>query len=159
MNRIYNEVWAGNWGFSPMSDKELLESAFLLRHIGEADLVFFIQRGEEPVGVFLILPDLNPVFKHCGGRIRLSALPRLWRDKADAPYYRLILFGIKKDYHQLGVPMIAINHIYRTLSRKKRFEHIELAWSLEDHEPIGEIMRMLDLKPRKRHRIYRKELR
>ena len=39
--------------------------------IGDPDLAFFIYYEDEPAGVCVVLPDINPLLKRLNGRIGL----------------------------------------------------------------------------------------
>ena len=60
VNKIYNECWSGNWGYVPMTEKEILKVAHELYYFLDTDLIFFLYIDQEPIGVSLVLPDINP---------------------------------------------------------------------------------------------------
>ena len=68
---IYNDCWSGNWGYVPLSDNETLEMGKSMVKIGDPDLAFFIYYEDEPAGICVVLPDINPLLKRLNGRIGL----------------------------------------------------------------------------------------
>ena len=56
---IYNAAWEKNWGFIPMNDEELRALVKDLGMLVEADLAFFAEIADEPVGFALTIPNFN----------------------------------------------------------------------------------------------------
>ena len=89
LNRVYNECWAHNWGFTPMTDLEMQENAKNMVHILDPKLTFFLCHGHEHVGVFVCLPDINPLLT------RKSTVPRVWvRWPSPSVMYRTGYFSV-----------------------------------------------------------------
>ena len=61
VKEIYHEAWFDNWGFVPMTDAECEEMGHNLVRILDPGLSFFMLDGQEPVGVGVIVPDINPL--------------------------------------------------------------------------------------------------
>jgi GNAT superfamily N-acetyltransferase len=158
MNRMYNECWTHNWGFVPMTDEEIKESAKPMYHFLDPDVAFFICHEDEPVGFCLILPDLNPLLKRFNGRLGLSALIKKYLYWSEIKGLRGLLFGVKEQYRQMGLPLVALGHLMRTLRKKDQYHYLELGWNLEDNHAINRLYEDFGAKPYKRYRIYRKDL-
>jgi len=54
----------------------------------------------------VILPDINPMLKRLNGRIGLMGLLKFLLYRREIKGLRLVLFGIKEKYRQLGLPML-----------------------------------------------------
>ena len=158
MNRVYDDCWGHNWGFVPMTDEELSESAKELAHIIDPDLAFFLYQGDEPVGVFLALPDINPFLKRLKGKLGPSAFIKRLLYSSEITGIRILLFGVKDKYRQMGVPLVVFNQLMKIFIQKKQYNYIEAGWTLEDNQAINEFFREGGLKPHKRYRIFRKDL-
>ena len=158
MNRVYTECWGHNWGFVPMSSEELKESVKELKYILDPDLAFFLYHGDEAVGVFLALPDTNPFLKHLNGKLGPSALIKKYRYWSEIDGLRILLFGVKEKYRQMGVPLVALKQLHDVFQRKLQYNYIEASWTLEDNEAINGFFQEGGMKPYKRYRIFRKDL-
>jgi len=55
--KIYNESWAKNWGFLPLTDEEAMVLADFLRLVADPGLMRFAFVKGEPVAVFGAFPD------------------------------------------------------------------------------------------------------
>ncbi len=158
MNRVYNECWANNWGFVPMTDDEIEVTTKHLVHFLDPDLAFFLMHREDVVGLCLIFPDINPLLKRFKGRLGLSALIKKRLYWHEVTGLRGFMFGVKEAYRQTGVSLVALNYIEKTITAKDQYQYMELGWNLEDNDAINRVYEEGGLRPYKCYRIYRKDL-
>jgi hypothetical protein len=158
MCEIYKECWADNWGFVPTTEKEEDELAKDLLFLIEPDLAFFVYYSGEPVGIGVLLPDFNPLLKRLNGNLGISALIKKYMYQSEIKGLRGLLFGVKNDYRQLGLPLVSVQHVMNVLQTKDKYEYAEMGWTLEDNEAINRLFGESGIAPDKRYRIYRKEL-
>jgi len=158
MTDIYHEAWADNWGFVPMSELEIKEMARNLFLILEEDLIFFVYYDDEPAGVVMFLPDINPLFKSFNGNIGISGPFKYLFRRHYIKGVRGMLFGLKKKYQRLGLPIVAFDHLNSRMRGDSRTEYWELGWNLEDNDAINKFE--LELSPRivKKYRIFKKDI-
>jgi len=157
LNRVYNECWAGNWGFVPMTDGEIAENAKSLTPILDPELAFFLCHKDEPIGVFVCLPDVNPLLKRFNGKLGVSALIKKHLYWSEITGLRILMFGVKEKYRQMGAPFVAFDHIMRVLRNQDKYRYIEAGWTLEDNDAINRFFIEGGTDPYKRYRIYRKD--
>lgn len=155
---IYMECWSENWGFVPMTQAEMGEMARNLARIADPDLVFFLYYNDEPAAVGLVVPDINPLLKRLNGKIGLLGLLKIALYKREIKGLRAMLFGVRKSYQKLGLPLVAFDYMNRT-GREKKYHYLELGWNLEDNDSINQFDSEVGGKVLKRYRIYRKDLR
>jgi hypothetical protein len=67
------------------------------------------------------------------------------------------MVGVKTRYRRLGIDLLLLDRIW-ALAPPKGFTRAELAWILEDNEPITRAIDQLGGIPYKRYRLYQKEL-
>jgi GNAT superfamily N-acetyltransferase len=158
IREIYNDSWSANWGFVPLSGEEMRDIQKSVMAFADPDLAFFIYYEDEPVAVCVIFPDINPLLKRLNGRIGLLGLLKalLYRRKING--LRLLMFGVKEKYRQLGVPMLAFHHIYEVVRKKGKYQYLEMGWTLEDNEAVNTLAVEASARPYKRYRIFRKSL-
>jgi len=157
MDEIYHEAWGSNWGFVPMSPGELEVMAESLLPILDEDLGFFLSVGQEPAGVGLILPDVNPLLRRLDGKIGLTGLFKVLRHKSEIRGTRALLFGVKPRFHQMGVPLVALDYLLELQDRKTRYDRLEMSWTLEDNEAVNGFLRECGGEQYKTYRIYRRD--
>jgi hypothetical protein len=122
----------------------------------DPDMVFFIYYEDEPAAFCVIFPDVNPLLKRLNGRIGLMGLLKFLMYRREINGLRLLMFGIKEKYRQLGLPMLAFRHIYEVVRKKEKYRYLEMGWTLEDNEPINSLIEEAGAKISKKYRIFRK---
>jgi hypothetical protein len=158
IREIYNDSWSGNWGFVPLTENEMKEIQKNVKPFADPDLVFFIYYDDEPAAVCVIFPNVNPLLKRLNGSIGLMGIIKALLYRREITGLRLIMFGIKEKYRQLGLPMLAFQHIYEVARQKKGFKDLEMGWTLEDNESINFLTEETGAKRYKTYRIFRKPL-
>jgi hypothetical protein len=98
------------------------------------------------------------MLKRLNGRIGLMGLLKFLLYRREIKGLRLVLFGIKEKYRQLGLPMLAFHHIYEIVRKKKKFQYLEMGWTLADNESINSLAEEAGAKPYKKYRIFGKSL-
>lgn len=159
VKEIYHEAWFDNWGFVPMTDAEFAEMGKNLFRIVDPALVFFLYYEEEPVGVGVIVPDINPVLRHLNGRIGLLGWLKILLYRRQITGFRGLIFGIRKKYQALGLPLVAFDYLYGILREKtkyQRYKYIELGWNLEDNDLINQWYEDGGARVNKKFRLFRK---
>ena len=83
---------------------------------------------------------MNPLLKRLNGRIGLTGLLKFLMYRREINGLRLLMFGIKEKYRQLGLPMLAFHHIYEVVRKKEKYRYLEMGWTLEDNESINSLI-------------------
>jgi GNAT superfamily N-acetyltransferase len=161
VQEIYNSAWEKNWGFVPMSDREIEWLAKELKPLVEPELLRFAMADGEPVGFILCVPDWNPVLKDLNGsplRHPIKTLKHMTRTKAgDMEGLRLITLGVKASYRKRGIEGALIVEGLR-VALEKGFDWCEYSWILEDNELTKRAVRLMDGELYKVYRVYGKDL-
>jgi len=158
IREIYNASWSGNWGFVPLSANEMRDIQKNVMKFVDPDLVFFIYYEHEPAAFCVIFPDINPLLKRLNGRIGLMGWMKFFMYRRETTGLRLLMFGIKEKFRQLGLPMLAFQHIYEIARKQKKYQNLEMGWTLEDNESINSLIEDAGAKMYKKYRIFRKSL-
>jgi len=88
----------------------------------------------------------------------LSGLLKIALYRREITGLRALLFGIKEKYRQLGLPLLAIRHLYEVVRKKGKYRALELGWTLEDNESINSLVEEAGARIHKKYCIYRKSL-
>jgi hypothetical protein len=158
IREIYNDSWSNNWGFVPLSNGEIRDIQKSVMHFVDPDLAFFIDYEDEPAAVCVIFPDINPLLKRLNGRIGIMGLLKAILYRREIRGMRLLIFGVREKYRQMGIPMLAFHHIYEVVRKKGKYCYLELGWTLEDNESINSLAEEAGAKAYKKYRIFRKSL-
>ena len=156
---IYNECWRENWGFVPMSKRELDMMADELKMILVPELAPIVEKDGIPVAFAVALPDANQAFMKAGGgllRTVLALKVPLFKVRIDR--VRVLLLGVRRAYRGRGLEALMIDRIIRESSRLGMGRG-EMSWILEDNLPMRKILeRILGAEHYRTYRILEKEL-
>ncbi len=156
---IFQESWAQNWAFSPMSMAEAQNHAKELKNVLDLDFFVLFYHEGKPAAGMLAVPDMNPLLKRLNGRIGLSAPWHWWCTRKHLrSTYRIMLFGIKEKYRLMGLPLLLLDYMLEQCKKHPYFTSVEGSWSLEDNVAVNDMMEDFGGVMTKRYRIYRKEL-
>ncbi|HYK82368.1 MAG TPA: hypothetical protein VEU55_04425 [Gemmatimonadales bacterium] len=153
---LYNQAWERNWGFVPLTDKEIDHLAKQLKPIVDPDLVCFAERGGTIIGFAVALPDLNVALKHNPSG-RLWGLPKVLWFARRIHRLRILLLGAVKEYRVTGVDALMYHWIW-TKGVGHGYTWGEGGWILEDNTPMVNAAGQLGFHPYKTYRIYDKLL-
>ena len=113
--RIYNEAWADNWGYLPITEDEADALAESLKPIVDPGLVRFAFIDDEPVAVFGGIPDpnwaLRPRWKWYGDSDAVR-LARLLAVRRHIPRVRIMFFGIRPQWRKIGVDAVLYHECF-----------------------------------------------
>jgi hypothetical protein len=163
VTEIFNDAWAENWGFVPLTDTETDYLAKTLKPLLDPRLVSIVEWHGEPVGFLVCLPNLNEAIRGLSGRLLpLGWAKLLWRLKVKGvKTARVPLMGIRRSIARgmIGglMPFLLIDRVRRE-AVKMGFTHIELSWILEDNTPMRRVNESLGGVAYKTYRIYQKPL-
>jgi len=151
---IYNSAWEKNWGFVPMTDKEIDVLAEKLKPIAVPEIVCIAEFQQEPIGVIIVLPDFNQVLRKLNGKLGLIEILKFlyYRRKIDG--CRALVGGVKKRFRKMGGVFAALYSEVEKNGRKLGYKWGELSWTLEDNFLINQQAIALGHKIYKKYRIY-----
>ena len=159
--QIYNKAWSLFTGVKPMERKEAQTMLQKIKPIIDPNLIYFAYHEQEPIGFFIMVPDLNSIIGRFRGKFGIiNQLRLLWNLKVRRSCDRVfgIIFGITPDYHGKGVESAIMTHILETYIRsgRNRYKSFEFAW-IGDFNPVMNRMieRYVCAKRHKMHTTYR----
>jgi len=160
---IFNDAWAGNWGFVPFTEAEFRQLGQLVRWLVDPGFVQIAEVDGEPVAMIAVLPNVNEAIADLGGRLLPFGWAKLlWRLKVRHPRgARVALMGVRQRLQRsrLGsaLAMLVIDAVRQT-ARRRGVTQAEMSWILEDNRGMRSIIESLGSRCYKRYRIYGKPL-
>lgn len=160
---IFNDAWAGNWGFVPFTEAEFKALGQLVRWLVDPGFVQIAEVAGEPVAMIAVLPNINEAIADLNGRLLPLGWARLlWRLKVRHPRsVRVALMGVRQRVQRtrLGtaLAMLVIDAARQTALRRGATQ-AEMSWILEDNRGMRSIIESLGSRCYKRYRIYGKAL-
>ena len=156
---IYNECWEDNWGFVPMTQREMDMMADELKMIMLPQLAPLVEINGEPVAFAIALPDANQAFRRAGGNLIKAVLAlKVPFFRTRITQVRVMLLGVRKAFRGRGLEALLIDRVISS-SIEMGMGRGELSWILEDNMPMRKILEN-DLKadPYRIYRIYQKNI-
>jgi len=164
---IYEEAWAENWGFTPITTRQFMELAENLRLIIDENLVTIIEGPNgEPVGMACSLYD----YMECTywakkfpfwAQETMQLINLAWRlfikPRPKFKRARLFLAGVMPKYRGLGLDALLYVQPFES-AKKLKIKEGELSWELEDNFAIISPIEKIGGKIYKRMRIWDKKI-
>jgi hypothetical protein len=160
---VFNDAWSDNWGFVPLTEKELIKMAEDTRLILMPELSKLTFIDGEPAAVALAMPNVNELIKDLHGKLLPTGLVKLlWRLKVRGPKSaRLIVLGIRKKWRNVRRYAGLSAFLYVEMNRAGHLlgcKEGELGWTLEDNSAISAGIRLMGGRICKKYRIYERQL-
>jgi len=156
---VYNDAWSDNWGFVPMTERELKKMGEDLRLIFVPQLSQLVFIEGEIAAVALALPNLNELIYDARGKLLpTGALKLLWRLRVRGPKSgRLVILGIRKKFRNMRRYAGLSAYLYVAMNQAGHLLGIrtgELSWTLEDNAKINVGIKMMGGRVYKTYRVY-----
>ncbi len=160
---IFNDAWSDNWGFLPLTESELKKAAADMKMILRPELTQIVAIHGEPVGMCIVLPNVNDNIQDLGGKLNPINLAKLIYRLKVKPVRsgRLILLGIRKKLRHQRKYAALSTYMYTKIDEtgvKHGIRYAELSWTLEDNGAINAGIRLMGAKIYKRYRVYERAL-
>ncbi len=127
---VYNKAWAGHGGLKELDRKVVLKMFKSMKPVMDEKISWFVYYKNEPVGIWINLPDLNQWFKHLQGKFGLwQKLKFLWVKKTKkCDKFVGLVFGIVPEWQGKGVDSYMIVEGAKVIQPKPLYDKYEMLW-------------------------------
>lgn len=128
---VYNAAWAQHGEAKEITKEQVVKLFKKMKPIMDERVVWFAYYKEDPIAMFINIPDLNQYFKHFNGEFGLlQKLQLLWM-KWRGTNKRLtgLAFGVVPKYQALGVDSYLIYAAGLQLQGKGWYHQYEMGWA------------------------------
>ena len=127
---VYNLAWGGH-GVPTMSYAQAKAIILQLKPIIDEKIVWFGYYNDEPIAFFIMLPEMNQIFKHVNGKLdwlgKLKFVWHKWRKTCNKMFG--LVFGIVPDHQGKGVEGALIMAARQMVQDDyHRYENFEMNW-------------------------------
>jgi GNAT superfamily N-acetyltransferase len=161
LRTIYNKAWSLFTGVKEMTEAEAQKLMRTLRPIIDRELIYFAYHNYEPIGFFVMVPDLNRIIGKFDGKFGLwQKLQLVWELKVRKSCDRAfgIIFGITPEFQGKGIESAIMTYILENYVQTGRshYRSFEFAW-IGDFNPVMNRMieRYVCASKHKMHTTYR----
>lgn len=163
VKNLYNNAWAKNWGFIPMTDAEFSQLAEGLKSVLDPDLIYIAEKGGEAVGFSITLPDINQALHAAYPKSytpvwwTMLKLVWNWRVAKKITWIRVLVLGVIPEYRKLGIDALMY---YKTaqVAAKKGMKIAEMSWILDNNDKMNRPIISMGGEVYKTYRFYEKAL-
>ena len=127
---IYNKAWAGHGGMKQLREEQVSIMFKQMKMVMDERVVWFAYHNEDPVAMWVNLPDLNQWFKYLHGKFGLwQKLKFLWikKTKPNKKFTGLV-FGIVPEFQSKGVDAFMIVEGAKIIQPDTPYTEYEMQW-------------------------------
>lgn len=160
---VYNASWGNHAGVAKLTVEDSKALLKQMKPILEEELVWFAYFEGKAIGFYVMLPELNQLFKHLNGKFGIwQKLKFLWhkRQRKNNKVFGVI-FGVSPEFQRKGVELGMV--VAYQEERKKylnktpiyQYNYIEFNWIGDFNTNMVKLCESLEAEKVKRHATYR----
>lgn len=127
---VYNKAWAGHGGLKEMKKDQALVLFNRMKAFMDEDILLFAYYKDQPIAMFLNIPDLNQYFSHFNGKLGL--LQKLWflwmKYRRTCRKFTGVVFGVIPEFQAKGVDAYIIEGLNRAVQRRNHYTEYQMQW-------------------------------
>jgi hypothetical protein len=131
---VYNAAWAGHGGGKEMTDEQAQKLFQSMKFIIDDKIAFITYYNEDPIAIWMNIPDLNQVFKFFKGKFGLwEKIQFYWRFKIrkESKKFVGLVFGVIPKYQALGIDSYMVVEGAKTIQGQTHYKDLELQWQAD----------------------------
>lgn len=160
VREIFNEAWADNWGFVPITEAEFAHLARRLKQILDPRMLFLVEKDGEPVAFVISIPNVNQALHGIrNGRLLPFGILKLWATMklGSIREVRIPLMGVRKKYQGRALDVLAV---LETIEKGLGYgyEACEMGWVLDHNHVLRNLMEAMGGVVDKEYALFEKSL-
>lgn len=154
---IYNEAWAQHGEAKAITLEQIMKLFKTLSPIMDERVIWFAYYKEDPIAMFINIPDVNQYFKHFNGQLGLiQKIHLLWMKwRKQNTQLTGLAFGVVPKYQSLGVDSFLIYSSALLLYKIKLYKQYEMGWAADWNPKMVNIYKSLGANPSRHMVTYR----
>ena len=128
---VYNKAWAGHGGMKQLAREQVAVIFKKMKPVMDEEIIWFAYHNNQPIGLFVNLPDLNQWFKKLDGKFGLmQKIYFLWLKQFQKnTKFNGLAFGVVPEFQGIGVDSFLIGEAYKSLqANKSNYTDYEMQW-------------------------------
>ena len=128
---IYNAAWSQHDEGKEISPELALKLFKKMKPIMDETIIWFAYYKEQPIGMWINIPDLNQYFKYFDGKFGWIEKLRLLILQKTKPARKMngVAFGIVPKFQALGIDAFMIYSCALVVREQGRYDGIEMGWA------------------------------
>lgn len=128
---IYDKAWNKHNNYKPIDPQDLRDMISQSKLMLEEDFIWFVYNNEEPIAFFMMVPDVNQLFKHFwDGKMNLLRMLKMLylKRKKVINRCRVLVMGVVPKFQKSGIESGIFYQLRQVLLKKDWFDEMELSW-------------------------------
>ncbi|MDE3124227.1 MAG: hypothetical protein KGK14_01825 [Bacteroidota bacterium] len=128
---VYNQAWAQHGEAKEITKEQVLKLFVSMKPIMDPRMVWFAYYNNEPIAMFINIPDVNQYFKYFKGKFGWwQKLQLLWmKQRGTCKKLTGLAFGVIPKYQALGIDSFLIYESALLVQGKGWYESYEMGWA------------------------------
>lgn len=128
---VYNAAWAQHGEAKEITKEGAMKLFNKMKLVMDERLIWFTYYKEEPIAMWINIPDLNEYFKHFNGKFGwIEKLRLLWmKRRGECKIFTGVAFGIVPKYQALGIDSFMIQEFAYILQHQNWYDTYEMGWA------------------------------
>lgn len=128
---VYNAAWSQHQEGKETQATDMVKVFTKMKPIIDEHIIWFAYYKDQPIAMWINIPDLNQYFKYFNGRFGLiEKLRLLWLKKSGAcKRFTGIAFGVVPKFQALGIDAFIICEGSEFLKKDGLYERYEMGWT------------------------------
>ena len=154
---IYNAAWAQHGEAKAITYEQIIQLFNSLKAVMDEKVIWFAYYKQEPIAMFINIPDVNQYFKYFNGQLGLwQKLHLLWMKwKKTNTKLTGLAFGVVPKYQALGVDSFLIYSCDLWLHESNIYKEYEMGWAADWNPKMVNIYKSLGALPSRQMVTYR----
>ncbi len=154
---VYNAAWAQHKENKNISTNEVLELFKQMKAIIDPQLVWFAYFKDEPIAMWINIPDINQYIKHFNGKLVLWQKIKLlyMKKRKQCQRFTGIAFGVVPKYQALGIDSFMVYEGAKVIRARSQYKDYEMGWTSEWNPRMLNIYQSLGSRQSRRMVTYR----
>jgi hypothetical protein len=130
---VYNAAWSQHREGKEISYEQALKLFNKMKPIMDETLIWFVYYKEEPISVWVNIPDLNQYFKYFNGKFGWFQKLRLLMLQKTKPSRKIngVAFGVVPKFQGLGIDAFMIYSGASLIREQGGYDLIEMGWGAD----------------------------
>lgn len=128
---VYNAAWAGHGGLKEIKKDQVMLMFKKMKPVMDEKLIWFVYHNDEPIAMFINLPDLNQWFKYLDGQFDLFHKLKFLFIKKTKPCKKFIglVFGVVPEFQGKGIDSYMICEAAKVVQQPNiPYTEYEMQW-------------------------------
>lgn len=154
---IYNKAWGKHGGGKTIELKQAKLIFASMKPVLDEKIAWFVYYKNEPIGMWINIPDLNQYFKHFRGKFGLFQKIHFLYLKLTGACKRFvgIVYGIVPEWQGKGTDAYMIVECGKVVQPSRRYEKYEMQWIGDFNPKMVNLANNLDASEVRRLSTYR----